>query len=641
MRTKPNVRKDVNDGDAFYEFTTRSASNGKPEFIEIDRDGDPTTAGRPYVTSVRKAKPYLAASASGELVVGEGSSIISDFTCSEILYRALADNPHLLSTVNSKYSDAEAVNYAILAGTEYGDVLALVSLAESKETISMVRNIFRTLYNLIFGIYKKVKNLKPWEAYEVASDIWLEYRYGWRPLAGEIEALYDLMKSSKLYSVQSAYGLDRYADINHVFKIEDLEFYHYDMSFKGDVDITIKDLTIKAGFNYFNQPEDPNVSLIAQLGLDVESFLATGFDLIPFSFILNMFGNFSQYITIMERNIHLKPFNGYITRQYHVDVNTEYTVPQLYSAFNYLKSYYDEEKAERKYLDSLRGEGSTELGIDPYDIEYSRYICILDPNKVPESDALVVTWYDKIDRSPVHIDKLLARHEVSHTWWQTLPSGLHTLGWNYDRYIEYDLDGRFVRRDLQDWGPAYDKPRELVHTPPPRALLKHYGVEASLADIIQAEKAELIPWINYVDWAREHRKSTGETQLYLKENWFSWLAAKGLPGWCGQPKFKIGDSTIPSWFGTIDQFDGWRTSSYQSAIQRQADKLMVYRMYPNRSERPLGDLTFLKSFEGVVTQRYLKKDFDFNFLANADLSKSQMADLAIFAERLISAWKKS
>jgi len=206
---------------------------------------------------------------------------------------------------------------AISNSMEYGNLLLMVSAIEAGDTIKMVRFVFVRLFNIIMDLYKACKKLNVVATYDILADMWLEWRYGWRPLIGEVTAMYELLTADKLYKVKSSYG-GRSLSIPDPVTLP-LVFCTTSegRTFTYEPTLSYSSAVSKVGFNYCNTANSRNDDIWAKLGLDAESLLMTAWDLVPFSFIVDMFLNVSAILQVPSQESEVSTFNDYVSRLIH------------------------------------------------------------------------------------------------------------------------------------------------------------------------------------------------------------------------------------------------------------------------------------------------------------------------------------
>lgn len=219
-------------------------------------------------------------------------------------------------SIHDLFSDkAYVINRAIERSQAYGDLLMLVSASEAKQTVRMLRNCFVRLFRVVLDIYNSVKKLNVVATIDMITDLWLEYRYGWTPLIGELGAIKEALTVVRPEGIKSAYATDKPNDlfrdsleISSVFVSDTFGECVFDATIEE-----ISEITRKAGFNYVNKPQSRNDSWSAIFGVDVDSLASTAWELIPFSFIIDMFFNFGNLLQARDVTDQVDSFNGWMT----------------------------------------------------------------------------------------------------------------------------------------------------------------------------------------------------------------------------------------------------------------------------------------------------------------------------------------
>lgn len=228
------------------------------------------------------------------------------------IFSKLGDPNEIDSVFSHLREIAYAQNYSIEHSLAYGDLLLLVTAVEAKETVQMIRFVFVRLFTSLLKVYKHAKRLNLKATFDDLADIWLEYRYGWRPLIGELTTLHDWFTSEPGGRVMSSHGNAISKDaVTHSF--EDILVRSNGCSFVFDINCTFQKPTIKTGFTMVNRENSRNDSMLAQLGLDVESLLSTAWELIPFSFVVDMFLNIGTLLSTNTFVNQVESFNYFRT----------------------------------------------------------------------------------------------------------------------------------------------------------------------------------------------------------------------------------------------------------------------------------------------------------------------------------------
>jgi hypothetical protein len=199
----------------------------------------------------------------------------------------------------------EARNRGLLNASRRAEAQALVTIAETQKTVNMVVGLIPRLFNWFMDIYRSLKRFQIKKLFDITSDIWLEIRYGWRPLYGDIQNIQKALQPARIKGIHATYGSDA-----ATFE-DECRSYHQAFNLKVfnlNHKVTKKAIA-KSGFTYILH-EDNNV--LDRLGLHFESLLSTAWELIPFSFIIDWFVDLGGLLAY-ESSVKVKPYNSYDT----------------------------------------------------------------------------------------------------------------------------------------------------------------------------------------------------------------------------------------------------------------------------------------------------------------------------------------
>lgn len=306
----------------------RSDKNGPLEYAQLPIIGDGAVPDRllPY----KVAKPYTRADVRLDHLVPApipaGVSLIELPTAEQVVSSLLSSRPTLASSVFQPFVDTAGIqNSALQNAIEYGNILLLVSMKEAGETIDMVYHVFVRLWKVITKMIHSARHLNLAVTIDTLSDLWLEYRYGWRPFFGEISSIAKQLAHVRNPNVLSSYGgqLEQPTRPSFEFVTNIAE-----NGLIANVRHTVtprSDISAKLGFNYCNHTNSRNSSTLALWGLDWHSLASTAWDLVPFSFVVDMFLNVSDILRANGVEDEVKAFNGYISFTGEFDVVSKIT----------------------------------------------------------------------------------------------------------------------------------------------------------------------------------------------------------------------------------------------------------------------------------------------------------------------------
>lgn len=198
----------------------------------------------------------------------------------------------------------------ILAGTAArskvgsADAEVLVMLAELRKTIRTLLNPLNNLNALLGRIQRaksQVGNALSFSQY-LGSE-WLKYRYGIMPIMYDIQGIIQAVQRDKSKGIHVARGSNKtsaeHEDSPLIWSHGDIDTQYQD-SFTDD-------FTVRAGLVY-------NAKLFVEdyLGLNLRSIPSAGWELIPFSFVVDWFANVQQYIAALAASGIADEKGGYL-----------------------------------------------------------------------------------------------------------------------------------------------------------------------------------------------------------------------------------------------------------------------------------------------------------------------------------------
>jgi hypothetical protein len=203
------------------------------------------------------------------------------------------------STYVARIDASSAITSAITeayAGVAEPDLQGLVSLAELKKTIAMLRRPFMGLRNYLDqfrpdwsgGSSNKRKKRSPKAQAEAVAQQWLEYRYGIIPLMMDIEGVLKALRprTNKRFTSRAQRVLPTFTT---TIDTPASSFYLHDLRTK----IT-EDVTIRAGvyYEHFGTMDE-------RFGMSISDIPSAMWELIPYSFVVDWFLNIGSYIDAM------------------------------------------------------------------------------------------------------------------------------------------------------------------------------------------------------------------------------------------------------------------------------------------------------------------------------------------------------
>lgn len=182
------------------------------------------------------------------------------------------------------------------AGTSHHSADVLQDLAEIRQLLNMVRDPLQTGHRLMDRILSKGRRPSTsgikgavgaaYDVYSYASSMWLQYRYGIRPLVSSIGGIIkELEKFERPYRNTSRGSYSVFASrvdtgqFTNNASINDY-VYNYGDSYKVSTGIIIDEI----------------VGMAKGLGVDASGMLALPWELVPYSFVADWFANVNDFI---------------------------------------------------------------------------------------------------------------------------------------------------------------------------------------------------------------------------------------------------------------------------------------------------------------------------------------------------------
>jgi len=566
----------------------RSKSNGPIEMAHYETTDD---NGMPFIVPYKVAKPYIAVVAGKPVYEMLGTNLLPRSECpdvAEIAFNILNGRNDLISSPFANQVDLDyAINGAIESSQAYGELLMLVTAGEAKTTIRMVRSLFIRVFNIVLDIYNAVKRLNVVATIDLITDVWLEYRYGWRPFIGEINSIHKALTVERPLGVKSAYGLHKSEANSEIFN-ETVEIDREGYKIMVDASLTFKgNPTVKAGYNYMNKPNSRNDSWSAIFGLDFGSLASTAWELVPFSFIIDMFLNLGSCLQARDFADQVDSFNGYITCQSSIEVDAQVVSISKDGRKSIVDLFTSEQSAELGYESP-----STELFVSCLYETQNMLEAAVHMNAVSQEQIYVASYGGE-----PHEDEAIVRTKVLNK----------AIGYYEDGAVsEYkkQLSFRAFRHDL---GTSWIRNEEYYSVT--KSFVAHFGFLPSAAFV--TEYLVLNPLV-----------FDGQV-ISTSDVFFDTLASIGN---------KYGKYLLHVNWDITTNYGAYGSSIWEGHAHLHYS---LSTSVDGDEDLPLENLENLRTRGDVLaTQRFLTNDFSHSFTADADISSGQYADLSAFAFKL-------
>jgi hypothetical protein len=187
------------------------------------------------------------------------------------------------------------------------DAEILQDLAESGQTLSMLKSPTTTAKNLLSSITRakkgsKLKSLGK-TSVETANNLWLQYRYGVRPLVSSLNGVVQAMgrlNTKHRWTARGKYPLERTRDVSGTKLLWNVGF-NWNRRDSHRVNV-------RAGILL-----EENLTLSNNLGVDASGMLSLPWELVPYSFVADWFINVGDYIGALVPSLTKQPLASWWT----------------------------------------------------------------------------------------------------------------------------------------------------------------------------------------------------------------------------------------------------------------------------------------------------------------------------------------
>lgn len=231
---------------------------------------------------------------------GSGELLLKHYNIEEGIIAPIMPYVYPTNVVLAEANDAALAEFINKLNNAQRSLQGLVTLGELGETIRMIRNPAKALWEGIFqyhaDVKKRLRRRRRRSKKEVVQDTWLEYAFGWAPLVGDVksgaEALAKLLTYRPEYQIVQASATRRspvsefegngsygglYSRVLRQIVIEETT-----VRYKGSIAVNNQDAISR-----------PNLRLF---GITWQDVLPAAWELIPFSFLSDYFLNIGNIL---------------------------------------------------------------------------------------------------------------------------------------------------------------------------------------------------------------------------------------------------------------------------------------------------------------------------------------------------------
>lgn len=187
------------------------------------------------------------------------------------------------------------------------------SLSDVGQTLAMLRRPFKGAADLLYNMSKsRAQRLRGGKVTPASAtrDAWLEYRYGWKPLLMDIEAIRKKTRENLLSL--NRYRLVARAGTRREFSTDDSWPATATFSCSGSQSRLTK-LRCDAGVIYDIVDRRPSDEIAAFMGSRVRDVPATVWEMIPFSFVADWFSNVGDWLQAISPDPNIKVRGWWVT----------------------------------------------------------------------------------------------------------------------------------------------------------------------------------------------------------------------------------------------------------------------------------------------------------------------------------------
>lgn len=184
----------------------------------------------------------------------------------------------------------------------------LVDIAEISKTLQMLKNPIKSTSSLISKIKagkSGVKALKVKDVSDYAVDMWLQYRFGIRPLVSSVQGVVkalDALHTKRRQTYRSSYPDLRKTAVS-TYTLTSGNPFNFTSQFNHT-----DELSVRTGLIL-----ETEVALSKAVGVDASGILGLPWELVPFSFVADWFANVNDYLGALVPYLTKSPLGSWVS----------------------------------------------------------------------------------------------------------------------------------------------------------------------------------------------------------------------------------------------------------------------------------------------------------------------------------------
>ena len=236
-----------------------------------------------------------------------------DFFGPQAYWRLVDDVNVKTVKVSNLVSDSDIKSATAVAGTQAWDKSnshdadVLIDVAEFGKTLKMLRDPIQLSSTFLKKIQlgkRGIKSLSHQDAIAYANGLWLQYRYGIRPLVSSVNGVVKaLLKSYKprRQTYRGSFRLKSVSQVTSTLYAGTVVPFDYGIDYSDEV-------SIRTGLLL-----EDHVTFTQSLGVDTSGLLALPWELVPFSFVADWFVNVGTFLGSVAPFLTKTPLSSWTT----------------------------------------------------------------------------------------------------------------------------------------------------------------------------------------------------------------------------------------------------------------------------------------------------------------------------------------